>query len=188
MMNFIIQLSIVLMLGISSCRYDDFSEFGKKGKITLQQLNLPKDEALLGIVKQAVTEGERSNVKVKFYSVDLSDYNGGTIVNVVAETCEDLYGNKKYDGYYMYNDNLIVIYNKGSYKLPSKLQSKSATFKTIIPYPMKYDPPEFTYYIINGVYGWIVNNIGWVWVIPEDLDVTSKNGEIIVTVPQRSFK
>lgn len=140
MMTLIIRLSIVLMIGISTCLYDDFSEFGKEGEVTLQQLDLPKDDALFGIVKQAVTEGERSNVNVKFYSVNMSDYNGGTIVTVVAETCENLYGNKKYDGYYICNDNLIVVYNKGSYKLPPILPSKSATFKTIIPYPMKYDP------------------------------------------------
>lgn len=188
MINLFLTLIMTLISSISTCQQDEFPEFGKEGEVTLELLDLPKDEALYNIAKRCINEEQELQYKVSFYRIYMTDHKGVTKVSVSADSYENIYGDCEYDGYYLLDGNLIVIENKGSYKLPPTVPSKSKTFKTFIPYPCPYDPKEWLYCIASGLFGLHVDYVGWVWYEPDDMTISSKDNTIIVTMPKRVSK
>lgn len=188
MINLFLTLIMTLISSISTCQQDEFPEFGKEGEVTLEFLDLPKDEALYNIAKRCIHEGQELEYKVSFYCIYMTDHEGVTKVSISADCYENIYGDSEYDGYYLLDGKLIVIENKGSYKLPPTVPSKSKTFKTFIPYPCHYDPKEWFCCIASGLFGLHVDYVGWVWYEPDDMTVSSKDNTIIVTMPKRVSK
>lgn len=123
-----------------------------------------------------------------FYSVYLSDFEGETWITVAAEPYENIYGNEKYDGYFIMDNYLFVINNTGSYKLPPIITSESSKFKTYIPEPVHDDQLELNFYVMDGAFAWYVRDIGWVWEITDITKLNTENAQYILTVPKRKSK
>lgn len=181
---------IVLLLFCGSIHnvFADNPAYGTESEIKLKQVDLPKDTILYDIVKREISNTHSSKEKVKFYSVYLSDYEDGTMVTIVSELYDNIFGDTQYNGYYIMDGHTIVFHIDGKYKLPYVKPSKSLTFKTYTPFPCPYDPSETQYFIFHGAYTWKIKDIGWVWVVPDNIIIGSKNNNTVVTVPKRTSK
>lgn len=188
MAKYILILVTILSFGIFTNESYGFNDVGKEGEIILDKIDFSKDVTLYGIAKNVVEDDDNIGYDVHFYSVYMSDLEGGTLVTVVAETYDNIYGDVKYDGYYMLDNHLFVVVNKGSYNLPPIIPSKSSRFKTYIPDPIHYDPLELRFYVIDGAFAWYVRDIGWVWEITDITKLNTENAKGILTVPKRKTK
>lgn len=54
-------------------------------------------------------------------------------------------------------------------------------------FPLIYDPQTWEYHIYQNIYARYIWSIGWIWHIPQGLELKSKNSNII-TLPQRQKK
>lgn len=184
----ILFLMLILLCGSVQIAYADTLNTEKENKIRLKQVDLQNDQALYEIIKREISNRHTSADNIKYYSVYLSDYEEGFMVTIVSETYEDISRGTKYDGCYILDGYVVVFQNNGKYKLSYVKPDNFLTFNTRVPLPNHYDPVESRYFIFHDAYTWMVDNVGWVWVLQKDLSVKSKYNNIVVTVPKRTLK
>lgn len=179
---------LIICWGCQVC-YAYTDHYGEYGAVTLKEIDLKRDKVLYDIIRKEIQSDKSPyNEEANFYSVYISDYADGALVNIVSDTYDNIFGNINYNGYFVMQSDTIVFCVNGNYSLPFVKPLKTKFFKTYNPYPAPYDPKESRYFISNGAFGWVVENVGWVWVIPDEITIKSKNNHKVVPVPKRTSK